>query len=525
MKRSLLVLLLFLPLAPIAQAAPDSPPPLTWETELDPLAFCADDILIDMAVSETGHTYWLVLCKAGAVGEEDDGYILFRLTPGGTLLWGAVSVPAQIDTNSYIPTSVDVDPAGRAWVWYTVNGALTYLDVWGTNGTKAWDNIEDFENAMGITRTTFEEVNETTFNAYSGGPAARVGQSCTTSQECEVIFELVGNPGIENTYYAGPYHDALYGEDSNNGASVHEISIVNKATGALTITNTYGSFPNDGNGKVWFNGPNDLVALPYGRATSPVTPRYAEYNKTTLVNVRDIQPIESIVFGYDKNFPDDAFVDGAGGVFYCGIAFTDGVVRDSFISKFNSTVNMGMRWNITINKQTTTLFERAWACALGSDGSLFVGLRACDASAENCQNFARKYVGAGTPLDEQDIFEQFSDVSSTTTTPPFGQGGGAIGFKDFCLAVGFEDTAGRFLCGLIIVLTGSGIMAYALADKKENGAPRFGKGSVFGGGTTFAGLAIFVTGIELWPLYTLVIMIAAVAFFIGYLVKRQFAGG
>lgn len=518
----LLVLLLFLPIVPVASAAPDTPPALTWETMIPPSAFCNDEALVDMAVSETSFVYVLIHCKTGASFDEDDGYLLFRLNPSGSMVWNQAVIPAPVGTESYIPTSVDVDPAGRAWVWYDVNAALTYLDVWGTSGSKVWDNIDDFTQPMTVTRTTFEELNATTFNAYSGGPAARVGQACTTSLECEVTFELIGNPGIGNAYYAGPYHDALYGEDANNGASASEAYIVTRSTGAIADSESYGTFGSQSEGHVWFNPTTDTVALPYGKTGASTHPHYAEFNKTTLTTVRDIEPIESNVFTYDENFVDDKFVDGVGSVFYCGLASTPGVKRDSYLSKFNSTTNMGMRWNITVNKVGTTLFERAQSCGLGGDGSVYVGLKVCDASQENCDAYVRKYAGAGIALDPQDVFENFSDLITPTTTPPPFAGGGAIGFKDFCLAVGFEDGPGKFLCGLIIVLTGAGIMAYVLADKKENGMPRFGKASVFAGGGTFAGLAMFVTFIELWPIITLALMCVFAAALVALVTKRQF---
>lgn len=475
--------------------------------------------MVDIATTDNGFTYALIHCRAGAAGDEDDGYVIFRFTSTGSMVWGIPVIPAASGTNSYIPSSVDVDPANRAWVWYDVDGALTYLDVWGTDGVKDWDDIESFTSAIGITRTTFEELNATSFNAYAGGPGARVGFTCTDVLDCPTTFELVGNPGIENVHYAGPYWDALYGEDTNNGGGASEVYIVNRDTGAILTSATHIT---GGPAKVWFNPPTDQVGLPYGVSSGTVNPRFAEYNKTTLANTRDIEPIEANVYTYDQNAVQDAFIDGAGSVFYCGLAQTPAVKIDSFLSKFNSTVNMGMRWNITIDKVITTNFERAISCALGHDGSVFVGLRVCDASDATCEAYVRKYAGAGIAREPQNVFEGFS---IPTTTTPFASGSGAIGFKDFCLAVGFEDTAGRFLCGLVIVLTSAGIMAFVLADKKDSGAPRFGKGSIFGGGITAAGMSIFVTGIELWPLYTLVIMIAAVAFLIGYLVKRQFAGG
>lgn len=536
-RKSLFLLALIVPFAPTGAAAPDTPPSLTWEVPLTepqelgsgaqgPCNQFLDEKtrIVSVRVGKDAHPWTLENCQ----NVNNFGFVVRRFDPSGTLECSAFFKQADSATNDYtqVPHSIDVDPDNRAWVWYddqshAPDPTLTLAVLDRQCQPDVVRSNDQFSSSNSIVTTAFNETGPQTFRAYAGGGLSRIAYECTNLSACTELYEINGDPGAGYVHHGGPYINNLYGFENNAGT--FQVHTMHQTTGAILDTETIGSV--SALFQPWIHGgdPTRLI-VPYGQIDAgDVEPRWLEHNSSTLTNIRDVSsPIEHYPFTYDNFNPQGNFVDGEGNVFFCGQARTPGLKRDVALVKYNNTAFPGQRWNITFSNQPgDSNFDLARTCALSNDGSIYLGGVVCANSDTQCESYLRKYAGGGIGRTPQTVFDGFSEPSTTT---PFATGG-AIGFKDFCLAVGFEDTAGRFLCGLVIVLTSAGIMAFVLADKKDSGAPRFGKGSVFGGGFTAAGMSIFVTAIELWPLYTLVIMIAAVAFLIGYLVKRQFAGG
>lgn len=513
-------------LAQTVLAAPDTPPSLTWEIALaEPSGSPCNQFdpeltkITHVRVGKGNIIYTLESCN----GNPHDSSVLRRVSPEGIVLW---TREYRQGTGSVDPLSLDVDPANRAWVWYndathSPDPTLTLLVVDKDNNLVFVRSNNEFSSSSSVVRTSFNETSATSFRAFAGAGLSRIAYDCTGSLTCTELFEVTGDPGAGMVHYGGPYNTILYGWDNNAGT--FQVEIINQDTGTIldseSAADTVQAFL-----RIWINGgtPTRLV-IPYSRIDGGLhEPRWFEQNAATLANIQTVSsPIEHKPPLYDELSSLDSIVDGEGNVFFCGTGNTAGVRRDSFLIKYNNTAFPGQRWNITFSKEAAfAQVDGATTCDIAPDGAIYLGTVACANADSQCRTYLRKYAGAGIGRTPQSVFSGFN---ATTTTPP--SVGGAVGFHDFCVLTGFTDDAGKFLCGLVIVISGSVLIAFVLANRNEKGMARLGNVSLFGAGGTFFGLAIFVTVIDLWPTYTTVLMIVLTAAVITLVVKRQFLTG
>lgn len=212
----------------------------------------------------------------------------------------------------------------------------------------------------------------------------------------------------------------------------------------------------------------------------------------------------------------DFDTDRQNGVLACGQYVSDTAEVRGWFGHFSATTDAQL-WNVTLDLGTQT---EVVSCRLDHQNGIYVLVAYVDGGIRKAQ--LRHYLGGEFEIKAP--WETITIPGATTTTAAPAVGG-AVGFRDFCTAVGFTDAPGKFLCGLVIVLTGSVLVAFILANRNDKGMARLGNVSLFGAGGTFFGLAIFVTVIDLWPTYTTIIMIILTAAVVTLVIKRQFISG
>lgn len=458
MNKTLLAGILVLAILPFATAAPDTPPALTWnidlpESEGDPcnLNSNLETIVLDIAVANDGYIYTLERCEAS-----DQTAVVRRVSPAGTIVW---TQPFGSGTGGDItPYAIDADPAGRVWIWYDDSLEATQtlkLVVRNKLGTPVIvKSNADFSASNPVDSTAFEETGASSFRAYAGGEGGvSIAYDCTAITTCTELYEVHGQPGPGKIHHAQPYFDGLYGGDPNDGSGFNQLILVNQETGLPSI---------DTASSVWSAAPgagyNPATAeIGYvGQSTSGGRHNhYQEYNKTTMALIRDVNPIENRVFGYTENNVFEGFIDGAGNAFYCGYATDGGSTFDPYLAKYNTTTNMGMRWNVTFGINSG--LEIATDCRLAPDGSIYVGWFTC-VTGNQCSSGLRKYLGAATSRTEATVFtENWGGSSSSTTSAAAGNI--AAGAKNYCSA------AWGFDCGWLFLGAVVGLVALATQNK------------------------------------------------------------
>lgn len=519
----ILAMLLLPAIAGLASGAPDTPPGLTWKISLpEPDGnVCNAHVglqteLLRTVVANDGFIYTGEHCRVPAA--TTDSFIVRRISPDGVIMWTHRTV-SGVAGGATALQSLSTDPANRVWVWYTDTTqtvCCTVLVVRDTAGDAVFSKSNaDFTQPFTIRRTAFEEINATVYHAYAAGDSKRVGYQCTSLTECTELYELGGAPSGAPTH-AAPYLDTLYNFDLVSGPN-SVATIVNQATGIVedteNVAKTIAAEPDSQ--RAWYNPSTDTLAVGYpGGTVGTVRPNYMEFNSTTLALVRDVQPTEAIINTYTATVPSDTIIDGDGNLFVCGEA-TSASASDGFLAKYNTTAQLGMRWNITWGEVSSTNLELGNACDLSPDGSIYVGARFCSSGTSQCQSTLRKYAGAATSRKLQGIYVIPDGSSPTATIAPGADG--ALGFRSFCEGIGFSSTPGKFLCGLIIVISGTFIMAAATRDLNRNATLALTAITGFG-------LIIFVTVVELWPFYTSIIMIILSSSVVLWAIKAQFLG-
>lgn len=485
---------------PNTQAAPDTPPGLTWEIGLPepPTDTCnqfspQETQIRSVRVGKDGYIYTAEACNENPT----DSFVVRRITPSGGIVWTQVFDQPLQDLSF---SSIDVDPDNRVWVWYDDPGQETqtrFLAVFDKFQTLDFvQSNAQFSNSNSVGRTSFEEIDADTFRAYAGGAASRIAYECTSKTSCTKLYDLGGNPGAA-AYHASPYFDTLYGWDGNIGGSVSQVSIVNQASGLFDDTEQAPFAGADG--RLFYNPSTDTLAMGYGKVISgQFTNQYMEWNKTTLASVRDVTPIEDRPNGPAGGLtvPLDTFIDGEGSAFYCGLT-QSGTDSLSYLAKFNTTVNMGQRWNITYSKVSGLgNQDTARSCDLSPDGSIYIGTEYCQSLDSQCSSVLRKYAGAAVGREQDTIFEGYT--SSSTTTGPIGEGPIADMVDFFNDAWGFD---GSWLFGLAIV----GMVVFPA----RNARPLYVALMAFIGVGICVALGLF----PMWLIFVLVFLVIAVAGF------------
>lgn len=421
------------------EGAPDTPPSMVWELTLpepsgDPCNAFSDhqSVIQHVRVGPDGYIYTGEYCNEAST----DTFLIRRVAPNGVIIWTSHFTQSTVDLSLQ---SIAVDPDNRVWIWYDDPAQAVqtrFLAVVNKNqGVDFTESNGGFSNSNSITSTSFEEISATSFRAYAGGPAARIAYSCTAQTVCTQLYDLSGQPGTD-THHAAPYFDTLYGFDGNTGSGDGAVSIVNQDTGTLLDTETVSGFAATGaQGNLYYNPTTDALGMPYGKTSGTFQNQYLEWNKTTLATIRDVSPIEPRTYPYDTNVPTDGFIDGDGSAFYCGAAQTGGVSWDSYLAKYNTTSQMGMRWNITISKVASTNRDMVNSCDIAPDGSIYIGIEACSNGSTECSSYLRKYGGA-LGRSPQTIFTQYTGGSATPSAAP---GNIVRTASDFCSdAWGFD---------------------------------------------------------------------------------------
>lgn len=517
MRKSLLILVAILVLLPAtATASPDTAPILTWELALNEptvglgagvvwngqtgfiqnpcnLATGEATRIVDIAVAKDGHIYTLEECQ----GTSADWAFVRRIDPNGQTVWTR-SITSMTAGKDISPVSIHADPASRAWVWYDDQNhapdSTTTLVVIPRNDPTGADFVRSntqFASTVSIFSGTFNETGPDSFAAFFGGGATRLGYTCTgTAAACTETFEMQGEPGSGNIHHGAPYSTVLYGHDLS---PTSENQIINQATGAI-IDSEASSAADALPQTIWVNAADvTRVIVPY-YASAPGDIRWEEFNATTLASIRTVDPIEQNPYTYDSSSVIDFLSDGNGNVYSCGEARTGGVKRDSHLSKYNNTATPGMRWNITWSKETgDSNLDAATACALGDDGAIYVGTKACANLDTSCRSYLRKYGGAGVGRSQQTIFDAFT--ASTTTTAP---GGNVIAIIRDNVSEAWGFDWGWLIGGIIV-----GIFIW----KVRNAAVLVVAIMAFIG----VGFAVALGMIPEWFLFVLVLIIIAVA--------------
>lgn len=549
MKRSLRVLplLLFLPLVPVAAAAPDTPPALTWETTLSGDGFActqagSSGLLGQRVVSDVfSNVYVMSRCDTPS-GAGDDRIVIQKVSSSGSIVWSRTFDCEATISDFCTPGGIAVEPGanGNIVFCYDDSGSLSVNQVvvqWINKGTGAdLDTLTGLDTALlgGSTSpcendsdipfgVTVKIHNATALNYTFTDGNSMVQLQCTGYDEtlCVRIFERSGNPNgdyVKTEYAMGA--GGTYPLFQCDNAPDQVIRYVDEDDGATVASTMYTPQPE----LRWCGRQSGVDTDKWWSVLFHVSSEEVRYQPITISTWSPgaiVAPTEPTVGGHTGLSFKSHDIDAQDNIFYCG-RVQAGSNSKGMIMKV-STDSASQRWNITIDKTaTTTTGEDVRDCIISPDGSLYALLTNTHSGGVR-QTFLRKYGEAAVGRDVPTDFTGFPSAVTTTTTQF--QSGGALGFKDFCLAVGFEDAAGRFLCGLIIVITGAVLVAFVLADRNEKGAAKFGNASVFGGGGTFFGLGIFVTVIELWPTYTTIIMIVLTAAVILFVVKRQFLSG
>lgn len=425
---------------PIVDGAPDTPPTMSWELALpEPSPDLCDGVagntgrIVQIATGHDNAIYTQELCD----GSVKDRVIVRRIASNGVILWTHIFENGL----SVTPMSIAADPDNRVWVWNNDATQATQtriLSVWDSNEDLAFvKSNAQFTNSNTVTTMSFKEVDADSFIAYAGGPSARMLFTCDVPTTCEIVTDSAATLGYK-PHYAGPYNDTLYGSDFDDGSG--------QAIVARFSTTTAGHVDSQNLGVLtaccaditspWYNPSNDLISYPIGKITGGAYENfYYEVDRETSTTVRGISPIESRVFGYTLSVPFQAFVDGAGSVFYCGSS-ESGTAIDGYVAKYNSTVNMGMRWNISLSKQASTNQESVTSCAMSRDGSIYAGLYSCANIDTQCSSYVRKYASAASARSLQGIFEGYTNGGAT---PTGGAGNIVRTASDFCSdAWGFD---------------------------------------------------------------------------------------
>lgn len=504
-------------LVPMSSAAPDTAPALTWENQLTNAA-CPDqesDFNVQVTLDAAGNSYASSQCA----NSDSDDVLVSSFTPAGSIRWASV-IPAATTLQTRSVIGIIVDPAERVIVWVhdegltPANHALVFLNA--NTGSVLFAHADfsfDTQGQGSAKQLTLKELNATSLRYFGGEDQFRFSVTCVNATDagCVTDWEFGTNPNGRWVNYGGPYLDTLF---QGSTAASNNLRIVNQATGLLDDQESYGT-----SGLPWVNPVDNTTGyVTYASVSGGSTVnKFFEFNTSTLASIRDVEPIESTVATYPQTIQNVGILDAEENLFYCGRAQSAGVKIDGFLAKYNTTVNAGQRWNITISKQAgASEVERVFDCSLDQTGALFATFQSCASGSSQCSNYLRKYASAGSPRAEQEVFDAFP--GAVVTTSPFaGNADGAIGFRNFCILNGFESDAGKFLCGLVYVLSGTVLMAAVTRDLSKNAVLAIAAATAFG-------LMIFVTIVELWPTYTTVLIIILCSAVVIWAIKKQFLG-
>lgn len=542
-----IILLGFVFVAPMASAAPDTPPSLTWTADLG-FTDCETTQgdarygvkLVDMAVDTTGNVYGLAACAdgiaAGAVGT-----VVFAYNSAGTLLWSDFLDCGGAPANSCEPGGITYVPirSGTLAVSVTDNSLLStakqaLLFVNATTGGITNRFQEDFTNNIpvvyGTTSSTDPSVqlaarmhNATTADFFGVSlSSGRWGVRCTgiNTANCTKLFDVVTSPQGAFVGWGGQSNDQVYSTDTNPVTNF----IINVNTGAA-VNDTANTATSRSSHYYRASG-TDVVRLLDSSSTSL---RWARHNKDTLAETVE-NPTENQVFYTGSARSTDAggggYLDGADNLFFAGRFTVTGPI--SYVAKYNSTNGLsGMRWNITVDNCDGSLcsssaVESFLRPLITQDGALVVGNvydRGGSGTDDSTWSQIRYYAGAGTPRGDE--FTGFESESS-------GSGGGgdtsntdaATGLLNFCTSMGFETSASLFLCGLVLVAVVMVVLVAATSSFTQRGNVALVVGGIGG-----IGMMLFNGFAGIWDFGVTAIFAMVGGGIVAYYARQGLAGG